>query len=75
MIIHLDSSANKSKIREALKIFKGVTSVSDKITLTDIETLADEALVREMKKADKTQLLSYDEGAKEFEKIKNRLRK
>lgn len=75
LIIHLDSTVSKSKVKEALKMVKGVISVSDKITRSDFEALADDVLVREMKKADKGALLSYEDGKKEFENIKKVLRK
>lgn len=75
LIIHLDPTVDKTKVKEALKMVKGVASVSDKITLSDIEDLADDILIKEMKKADKELLLSYDEGKMEFESIKKRLRK
>jgi len=75
LIIHLDASVNKSKVKEALKMVKGVLSVSDKITRSDFEDLADDILVKEMKKADKSQLISYEDGKKEFESIKKRLLK
>jgi len=75
LIIHLDATVDKTKVKEALKMVKGVVSVSDKITRSDFEDLADDILIREMKKADKELLLSYDEGKKEFESIKKRLRK
>lgn len=75
LIIHLDTTVSKSKVKEALKKVKGVASVSDKITRSDFEALADEVLVREMNKADKGQLLSYDEGKKEFKRIKKRVQK
>ena len=54
---------------------KGVADVSEKITKTDIENIADDILIREMKKADKSELFSYEEGKKEFERIKKNLRK
>lgn len=75
LIIHLDKTISKSKVKEALKMVKGIESVSDKITRSDFEQLADDALVKEMKKADKGPLLSYEDGKKEFENIKKRLRK
>ena len=75
LIIHLDATVDKTKVKEALKMVKGVVSVSDKITRSDFEDLADDILIREMKKADKELLLSYDDGKNEFENIKKRLRK
>jgi len=75
LIIHLDATVNKTKVKEALKMVKGVVSVSDKITRSDFEDLAEDVLVREMKKGDKEPLLSYEDGKKEFENIKKRLRK
>ena len=75
LIIHLDSKDSKAKLREALKMFRGVTGVSDKLTISDIEELADDALIKEMKKADKTPLLTFEEGKVEFVRIKKRLPK
>jgi hypothetical protein len=75
LIIHLDSKDSKAKLREALKMFRGVTGVSDKLTISDIEELADDALIKEIKKADKTPLLTFEEGKIEFERIKKRLPK
>jgi hypothetical protein len=75
LIIHLDATVDKTKVKEALKMVKGVVSVSDKITHSDIEDLADDILLKEMKKADKELLLSNEEGKSEFEIIKKRLRK
>ena len=75
LIIHIDSSVSKSKVKEELKKVKGIISISDKITLSDFEAMADNSLVNEMKKADKGSMLSYDDGKKEFEKIKKSLRK
>ena len=75
LIIRLDSPASKTKVKEALKMFRGVTGISDKLTKSDIESLADDALAKEMKKADKTAMLSYYDGKKEFENIKKKLTK
>lgn len=75
LIIHLDRTVSKSKVKEALKTVRGIESVSDKITRSDFEALADDALIREMKKADKGALLSYEEGKTEFEAIKKGFRK
>ena len=75
LIVHLDTTVSKSKVKEALKMVKGIESVSDKITRSDFEALADDVLIKEMKKADKGPLLSYEDGKKEFEKIKKRMRK
>jgi len=75
LIIHLDATVDKAKVKEALKMVKGVVSVSDKITRADYEDLAKAVPVREMKKADKEPLLSYEDGKRELENIKKRLRK
>jgi copper chaperone CopZ len=75
LIIHLDTNDSESEVKEALKKIKGISSVSDKITRSDFEALADDVLVREMKKADKGQLLSYEEGKKEFERIKKKVQR
>jgi len=74
LIIHLDRTVSKSKVKEALKTVRGIGSVSDIITRSDFEALADDALIREMKKADKGALLSYEEGKTEFEAIKKGFR-
>ena len=75
LIIRLDSPASKTKVREALKMFRGVTGIAEKFTIKDIEDLADDKLAKEMKKADKTQLLSYEDGMKEFDRIEKKIRK
>ena len=51
LIIHLDSTASKTKLKEALKMFRGVTGVSDKLTISDIENLADDVLLKEIEKS------------------------
>ncbi len=73
LIVHLDKSVSKAKVKEALKMLKGIKSVSDRLSRSDFEELADNLLIKEMKKADKSALLSYTEGKKEFAAIKNRL--
>lgn len=75
LIIHLDKTVSKSKVKEALKSIPGIQSVSDKITRSDIENLADDILIREMKNADKGILLSFEDGKKEFASIKQNLLK
>ena len=73
LIIHLDKTVSKSKVKEALRSIPGIQSVSDKITRSDIENLADDILMREMKNAAKGILLSFEEGKKEFASIKQNL--
>ena len=75
LIIHLDKTASKSKVKEALRLIPGIQSVSDKITLSDFEDLADDILIREMKKVDKGIMLSFEEGKREFANIKQNLLK
>ena len=74
LIIHLEPTASKAKVKEALKMLKEIATVSEKITRTDIENLADEKLIKEMKKGDKPPLLSYEDGIEEFQRIKKSLR-
>jgi len=62
-------------MKSVLKLKKGVKSVSDKITLSDFEEMAEDILIKEMKKADKSPLLSYEDGKKEFSLQKKRLTK
>ncbi len=73
LIIRLDKSVSKSKVKEVLKLVKGIESVSEKLTRADYELLADKILLREMKKADKGVLMDYTEGKKAFGAIKKRL--
>jgi hypothetical protein len=73
LIIRLDKSVSKSKVKEVLKMVKGIKSVSEKLTREDYELLADEILLREMKKADKGALMDYDEGKKAFSEIKKQM--
>jgi hypothetical protein len=75
LIIHLDKSADKAKLKSALKLMRGIASVTDKITRSDFEDMADDILVKEMIKAEKSPLLSYEDGKKEFSRIKKRLAK
>lgn len=75
LIVHLDKSADKAKLKSALELIKGIVSVSDKITRSDFEEMADDLLIKEMKKSDKGPLLSYEDGKKEFSRIKKRLTK
>jgi len=75
LIIHLDNSVDKAKLKSALKLLRGVASVTDKITRSDFEEMADEQLIKEMKKAEKSTLLSYEDGKKEFLRLKKRLTK
>ena len=71
LIIYLDSKDSKAKLREALKMFRGVTAVSDKLNISDVEELTDDELIRKMKKPDKTPLLTFEEGKVEFERVKS----
>ncbi len=75
LIIHLDKTVSKSKIKEALRLIPGIESVSDKITLSDFEDLAEDILIQEMKKADNGLVLSFKDGKKEFTSIKQNLLK
>jgi len=74
LIIRLDSPASKSKLKQTLKMFQGVTGISEKFTIRDIEDLADDKLAKEMRKTNKSPLLSYEEGMKEFDRIEKKLR-
>jgi uncharacterized protein YlaN (UPF0358 family) len=73
LIIRLDKSVSKSKVKEILKLVKGIESISEKLTRADYELLADKILVREMKKADKSALIDHAEGKKTFSAIKKNL--
>ncbi|MCA1760801.1 MAG: hypothetical protein LC658_13615 [Bacteroidales bacterium] len=73
LIIRLDKSVSKSKVKEVLKLVKGIESISEKLTRADYELLANKILLREMKKADKGALMDYAEGKKAFGAIKKNL--
>lgn len=73
LIIRLDKSVSKSKVKEALKMVKGIESISEKLTREDYELLADKILVREMKKADKSALMDFEEGKKAFTELKKQM--
>lgn len=75
LIIHLDKSVDKAKLKSTLKLIKGIASVADKITRADFEEMADDILIKEMKKAEKGLLLSYEDGKKEFSLLKKKLTK
>lgn len=75
LIVHLDKSADKAKLKSALELIRGIASVSDTITRSDFEEMADDVLIKEMRKAEKGPLLSYEDGKKEFSRIKKRLTK
>ncbi|MDO9256466.1 MAG: hypothetical protein Q7U54_13195 [Bacteroidales bacterium] len=44
LIVYLDKSADKTKLKSALEMIRGIVSVSDKITRSDIEEIADDTL-------------------------------
>jgi len=67
------ATVDKAKVKEALKMDKRVVNDSNKLTRSDIEDHADDLFLREMGKADKELLLSYNDGKSEFESIKKRL--
>jgi len=73
LIVHIDPKIGKSKVKAALKMVKGIIAVTDKISKSDIENLADDVLAREMKKAEKDELISFAEGKKEFYRLKKHL--
>ena len=75
LIIHLDKSVDKAKLKSTLKLIKGIASVADKITRADFEEMADDILIKEMKKAEKGLLLSNEDGKKEFSRLKKKLTK
>ena len=62
----LESARNKEDITV---FYRFMYDQYRKFLKAEIENLSDRMLVKEMKKADKTAILTYDEGMKEFEKI------
>ncbi|MBU0765098.1 MAG: hypothetical protein KJ607_09720 [Bacteroidetes bacterium] len=73
ILIYVDTTSNAEKIKEALKLFRGVTKISEKLSIEDIEYLADSKLSDEIDKAKKSDTLSFNEAKKEIAKIKAKL--
>ena len=75
LIIHLASKASKTKVKEAVRMLKGVKDVTDKITKADFESLADEWLMFEIKKAEQSELFGYEESKKRLTAARKKLLK
>lgn len=54
LIVHIDDKKNVSRIKEALKLFKGVKRVSDKLTKKDYEDLENISILKAIKAGRKT---------------------
>ncbi len=70
-IVEINERSRKGK---ALKIYLENEKIK-MMPLDKLQDAEDAILVREMRKANKSGLLSYQEAKKELEKIKNRLAK
>lgn len=71
-VIDINEKSNRGR---ALKTF---LEQNPELKMMDIEkfgALEDDALVREIRKAKKTRLVSYEEGKNEFRKLRRRLHK
>ena len=68
----LESARNKEDITV---FYRFMYDQYRKFLKSEIESLSDRMLVKEMIKADKSSILTYDEGMKEFEKIIKKLKK
>ena len=44
LIVYLDKSVDKTKLKSALEMIRGIVSVKNKLTRSDIEEMADETL-------------------------------
>ena len=54
IVIKIDTKSNAARIKEALKLFKGVKTVSDKLQLSDIEELENRSILKAVKAGRKT---------------------
>jgi len=54
IIIHIDNKSNADKIMDALKLFKGVKKVAQKLTAKELESLENASIVKGIKVGRKT---------------------
>ena len=54
IIIHIDSKSNADKIMDAIKLFKGVKKVAQKLTAKEIEALENTSIIKGIKAGRKT---------------------
>ena len=73
LVIYADTKADLTKIKEAIKLMRGVKSVSEKLTLSDIERLAEANIFKEIEKSEQSELISYKQAKKEFARLREKL--
>ena len=71
-VIDINEKSNRGK---ALKTFLEHDPEFRMMNLEKFETLEEEAIAAEIRKAKRTKLLSYEEGKAEFRKLRRRFRK
>jgi hypothetical protein len=54
LVIKIDNKINAAKIKEAVKQFKGVKEVSEKLNLSDIDKLENTSILKAVKAGRKT---------------------
>jgi len=54
IIVQIDNKSNADKIMDALKLFKGVKKVAQKLTAKELESLENASIVRGIKVGRKT---------------------
>lgn len=54
LIIRIDTKNNASRIKEAIKQFKGVKKVQEELSLSDIEELENRSILKAVKAGRKT---------------------
>ena len=73
LVIYADTKADLTKIKEAIKLMRRVKSVSEKLTLSDIERLAEANIFKEIEKSEQSELISYKQAKKEFARLREKL--
>ncbi len=61
IVIKIDTKSNAARIKEALKLFKGVRKISDELSATDIEKLENLSILKASKVGRKTPKVSESE--------------
>lgn len=61
LVIRIDTKSNASRIKEAVKQFKGVKKVSEKLSLSDIEELENRSILKAIKAGRRTEKVEENE--------------
>jgi len=71
LIVYLDKSDLNVKLKSALKMIKGIVSISGKIIHSDFEELADDVLTKVIRNAEKDPLPWYEDKKKNSHFLRN----